>query len=307
MDNSKDARSGRVLLFGRPNVGKSTLLNALVGEHLAIVSKVPQTTRQSFVGVYVEKRPPTQIALIDTPGLHRPENKLGKMLMEQAEAATLGIDVALMITDAPTKRGADPRDVERLDDIAFRYARSIDVPLVLAINKADLLSDKGRLLPFLQAYDDLNRFKAVVPIAAKQSAKLDVLVRALREYLPEGKLFDDDVITEQPMRFFAKEFVREALLERLRDELPHQLGVYIERYQEEGKLTRIDATIIVSRDGQKKIVIGQRGALLKEVGIQARTRIEKLTGSKVMLTLWVKVVPGWTDNTVHLNSVLSEV
>jgi GTP-binding protein Era len=299
------ARSGRVAIIGRPNVGKSTLLNALLGQKLAIATEKPGTTRSNLLGVYVQKKPPTQIAFIDTPGLHRPRNALGRALVEDAKAGFSGADAIAMITEVgksvqlPQFLGGG--DAEVLDQLKSQKA-----PVVLVINKVDRLKNKAEMLPLLARATEVFPFSAVVPLSAQKRDNLDALVTALREHLPEGLSYDEKELTDRPERFFASELIREAVLEHTRQEVPHGVAVIIDRFEDGGELARIAATIVVSKEAHKGIVIGKSGERLKRIGSDARIAMEKLFGRKVFLETWVKVVSDWTDDPIKVQRLLRE-
>jgi GTP-binding protein Era len=288
-------------------VGKSTLLNALVGQKLAIVAGKPQTTRHDILGVYLSERPPTQIALVDTPGLHRPKNALGRALVETAQGALEGADVVLLLVEVPARATAAAPPRPHPDDVAaLATVARAGRPVVLCLNKVDRLRDKALLLPLLEAWSKLHPFAALVPVSAARGEGLDRLVAALRAELPEGTLYDDpDFVTDRPERFFVAELVREQVIAHLRQEIPHGVGVVVERWQDEGGLARIDAMLVVEKESQKRIVVGARGAMIKAIGSAARPAIEELLGKRVMLSLWVKVMDGWTDDAVKVRELVS--
>ncbi|HMI84222.1 MAG TPA: GTPase Era [Polyangiaceae bacterium] len=287
-------RSGAAAIVGRPNVGKSTLLNAALGEPLAIVSPVPQTTRDRILGIV--HRPNAEIALLDTPGIHKPHSRLGRSLNRTARLAADEADVVVFVTSAPV--GAPrvhPGDRTLLVDIGK------DVPTILVVNQIDRVKDKSRLLPLLEELGKLRDFAAVVPISALRGDGVSRVLDEIEKVLPEGPArFEDDVITDRPIRFFAGEFVREPILLSTREEIPHAVAVEVERFEERGGTVHIDATIHVERDGQKRILIGHAGEKLKAIGSAARRRIEALVDKKVYLTLWVRVTPDWTDSEKRL-------
>lgn len=292
----ESAKSGRAAIVGRPNVGKSTLLNALLGQRLAIAASKPGTTRSTLLGVYTQDSPATQIAFVDTPGLHRPKNALGRALVENAKAGFDGADVIVMVTDV-AKEGTHPEKFLRGGDTdVLALVRVANTPCVLVINKVDRLKNKALLLPLLEQALRVHPFAAVVPVSALTRDNLDALVKELREHLPSGLAYDPDTLTDKSERFFASERVREALLVHTREEVPHGVAVVIERFEESKAMYRIAATIIVSKNAHKGIVIGKGGALLKQIGTDARTAMETLYGRKVFLELWVKVIEGWTDD-----------
>jgi GTPase len=287
--------SGFVCILGRPNAGKSTLLNTLAGQKLAIVSPKPQTTRNRVLGiVHVPKskaRPGAQIVLIDTPGLHRPENSLGRKMMAEVREAMKGSDLALVILDA-----ARPQDSE--DDFVMQVVRKSETPAILLLNKIDLLrGDKLKLLPMIERYAKLEVFREIIPISARKSEGIPALLNKLSSVLPEGpRYFHDDQVTDQPLRFMAAELIREQVLLQTSEEVPHQTTVMIEEFEEGQKLTKIAAAIYCEREGQKRILIGRRAQMLKKIGTEARLEIERMLGTKVFLELFVKVRPDWRES-----------
>jgi GTP-binding protein Era len=286
--NVSSHRSGTVALVGRPNVGKSTLLNAAIGQPLAIVSTVPQTTRNRILGVVT--RGGAEIILLDTPGIHKPHSSLGRALNRTARDAAREADVLLYVTTPGP--GVHPSDSTLLADIAEKEQN-----VILVVNKVDLVKNKTALLPFLQAMTELRPFAAVVPISALTGDGIDLVLDETARLLPEGDhRFDADTITDQPVRFFAAEFIREQVLGMTREEVPHAVAVRIDSFDETADAVRIHATIDVEREGQKAIVIGRGGSMLKAIGTAARGRIEDLVGRTVHLRLFVRVTPGWTDS-----------
>jgi GTP-binding protein Era len=297
----REARSGRCAIVGRPNVGKSTLLNALLGQKLAIATPKPQTTRTCILGVYLRKQPPLQIAFVDTPGLHRPANALGRALVAAAKHSLIDADVVLLLTQADSS--------SRLDDVLGAPERELlaqigERPVVLAINKVDRVKPKTRLLPLLEQCPQVHAFAAIVPISARNAKNLDGLVAEVGARLPAGLRYDAELLTDKPERFFAAELVREAVLAHTRQEVPYATAVAIDRFSEEPRLCRIAATIVVEKESQKGIVIGAGGQRLKQIGSAARLEIEKLIGRKVFLELWVKVAPDWTDSPERVRELL---
>jgi GTP-binding protein Era len=297
-------RSGRVAIIGRPNVGKSTLLNSLLGQKLAIATPTPGTTRSALLGVYVQQDPPTQIAFVDTPGMHRPRNALGRALVEDAKAGLHTADVIVLVSEIGKSmkpgsflQGADAEVIAQLRDVR--------VPLILVINKIDRLKAKEALLPLMQQASKFN-FVTVVPLSAQRRDNLDGLITALREHLPEGLAYDSELLTDKPQRFFASELIREAVLNHTRDEVPHGVAVLIDRFEEEPTIYRVAATIVVSKDGHKGIVIGKGGERIKQVGTDARVAMEALFERKVFLEMWVKVVPGWMDDPAKVQMLVRE-
>jgi len=300
-------RSGFVCILGRPNAGKSTLLNALVGEKLAIISPKPQTTRnriqgivhvpkRSFPGLAKAARPGApksdgaQIVLIDTPGVHKPDSSLGRKMMVEVREALEGCDLVLVIMDVTHK--LDPRDQFALDLVKQSGTKAF-----LVLNKIDLIREKSRLLPLIEEYRKLYDFDEVIPISALKRNGLDVLLHLVIAALPAGPAyFPEDQVTDQPARFMAAEIVREQVLLNTKDEIPYASTVIVDSFEEGAKLTRIAATIYCERDGQKGILVGRGGQMLKKIGTAARVQIERMLETKVFLELYVKVQPGWRDS-----------
>ena len=283
-------RSGFVALIGRPNAGKSTLLNALVGEKLAIVTPKPQTTRTRVLGIINLKpkkgRPAAQIALLDTPGVHKPDSQLNRRMMQEVQEALESRDVVLLIIDVTQKFGGG-------DQFVLDKLKQVESPVFLLLNKVDAVA-KDTLLPLIERYRHRRDFAEIIPISALKRQGLDLLMDKVVQYLPPGpQYFPRHQVTDQPERFLASEIIRERLLMATGKEVPYATAVRIERWEEEGRLTRISATIYCEREGQKAIVIGRRGEMLKKVGTQARLEIERMTGKKVFLELFVKVTPNW--------------
>jgi GTPase len=288
-------RSGFVTIIGRPNAGKSTLLNALAGEKLAIVSPKPQTTRNRVLGVInVPKkkgRPGAQVVLIDTPGVHRAASSLGRKMMAEVREALNGCDLALIITDAAAKSNAG-------DEFLLDVMKGAKTPAFLLLNKIDLLrGEKRKLLPLIEKYSKLRDFREVIPISARKREGLDLLLDKVIHALPEGPhYFPEGQITDQPARFMASELIREQVLFATTEEVPHSTTVMIEQFEEGAKLTRIAAVIFCEREGQKRILIGHRGEMLKKIGTAARIEMEKMLGTKVYLELFVKVRQNWRES-----------
>jgi GTP-binding protein Era len=286
--------SGFVCILGRPNAGKSTLLNALVGERLAIISPKPQTTRNRIQGILhipkAGKRPGAQVILIDTPGVHKPDSSLGRKMMGEVREAVEGCDLILVMIDVTRRLSTE-------DQFALRMAQQAGTPVFLLLNKIDLLKDKKQLLPIIEEYQRLHEFREIIPLSALKKDGLDLLLDKVVALLPAGPAyFPESQITDQPVRFMAAEIVREQVLLATKEEVPHSTTVVVERFEEEPRLTRIAATIYCEREGQKAILVGKGGQMLKKIGTAARIKIEKMVGTKVFLELFVKVQPGWRDS-----------
>jgi GTP-binding protein Era len=288
-------KAGFVALVGRPNVGKSTLLNHLVGQKISITSRRPQTTRHRICGIKTTGE--GQIVFVDTPGIHTNQKRaMNRYLNRAAITALLDVDVIVWLIDRPMWLPEDELVLERI--------KSAGVPVILVINKVDRLEDKALLLPFLEEAAARHAFADLIPVSALKGVNLDVLEQKIIELLPEGEpIFPEDQITDKPERFFAAEVIREKLLRSLSQEVPHALTVEIEQFKVEGALTRISAVIWVEREGQKAIIIGRSGEVLKKVGERARHELERLLDGKVYLELWVKVKKGWSDDERALHSL----
>lgn len=291
-------RFGTVTLFGRSNVGKSTFLNAVLEQELAIVSPLPQTTRDALLGVVTREE--AQLAFLDTPGVHRPKSELGRRMNHAAVEAARATDAVVFMTDVsvvPRGRKDEKADAARAEDarILKQLPAAEATPSVLVVNKVDLLRDKSRLLPILEGYMALHAFRAVVPISALAEDGLERVLGELTELLPEGPAgYDEETLTDRPTRYFASEYVREQVLAAMRGEVPHAVAVSIDSF-EEGKIVRIAATLHVEKLGQRKILVGNGGSQIKAIGTAARQRIEALVGRKVFLELFVRVSPRWRD------------
>ncbi len=280
-------RAGFVTVVGRPNVGKSTLVNRLVGQKVAIVSDKPQTTRNRILAVL--NRPDGQVVLFDTPGIHKPQHEMNRRMVDTAIKSIGQGDVVLWLVDVAESYGPGDRYVR---DLLKRSGR----PVILGINKIDTIA-RPRVLPAIAAWKDHLDFVEVVPLSALKGDNVDRLADLLVRHLPEGPaLYPEDFLTDQPERFFVAEMVRERILHHTREELPYSAGVMVESFKEEEKLVRIEATIYVERDGQKAIVIGKGGSMLKKIGTEAREQIEEFLGAKVFLGLFVKVRESWREN-----------
>ncbi|HZP18222.1 MAG TPA: GTPase Era [Terriglobales bacterium] len=288
-------RSGFVCILGRPNAGKSTLLNALVGEKLAIVSPKPQTTRNRVLGVIhlpgKKGTPAAQVVLIDTPGVHRPGSSLGRKMMAEVREALEGCDLVLVIVDAIRKPGAE-------NQFLFDLVKRARTPAFLLLNKIDLLrGEKPALLPLIEQYASLHQFREIIPISARKRDGLELLLERLIAALPEGPpYFPEDQITDQPARFMAAELIREQVLLATSEEVPHSVTVVIDQFEEGARLARIAATVFCEREGQKRILIGRHGQMLKKIGTAARIQIERMLGARVFLELFVKVRPNWRES-----------
>ena len=300
-----EAKSGCVAIVGRPNVGKSTLLNALLGQKLAIATPKPQTTRTCILGVYVSKAPPLQIAFVDTPGLHEPRNALGRALLDQAKGGRSAADVIMLLPQVGPN--ASFEDVIGARERELLAAIEGDPrPVVLAINKVDRVKNKALLLPLLERASKAHAFAAIVPISARNGVGLDGLIGEVATHLAPGLRYDEALLTDKPERFFAAELVREAVIKNTREEVPYAVAVVIDEFSEEGRLCRISATIVVEKESQKGIVIGKGGLRLKQIGTEARAELEKLLERKVFLKLWVKVLEGWTESPDQVRSLLAK-
>lgn len=293
-------RSGFVCILGRPNAGKSTLLNALVGEKLAIISPKPQTTRNRIQGILhvpaIKGRPGAQVILIDTPGVHKPDSSLGRKMMVEVREAMDGCDLILLITDVTQKAAAG-------DQFVLDMAKKTGTPILLLLNKIDRI-EKGALLPAIDHWRKLHEFREIIPISALKRDGLDALLDRLIDALPAGpKYFPEDQKTDQPARFMAAEMIREQVLLDTKEEVPYSTTVLIERFDESPNLTSIAALIYCEREGQKAILVGKRGAMLKKIGTAARFGIEKMLGTRVFLELFVKVRPGWRNSREFVDSL----
>jgi GTP-binding protein Era len=288
-------RSGFVCILGRPNAGKSTLLNALVGEKLAIVSPKPQTTRNRILGIVQipkqKKKAGGQIVLVDTPGVHAPDSSLGRKMMSEVREALEGCDLLLLIVDVTRKFGQG-------DEFVLEMAKRSRTPVFLLLNKIDLLrNQKDKLLPIIDGYNKLHAFKEIIPLSARKPEGLDLLLERVIDVLPEGpRYFPEDQVTDQPTRFMVAEIIREQVLIETSEEVPYATTVLVEQFEEGDKLTRIAAAIYCEREGQKRILIGKQAQMLKKIGTAARLQIEKMVGTRVFLELFVKVSPDWRQS-----------
>ena len=283
----KQHKSGFIAVIGRPNVGKSTLINSLIGQKIAIMSDKPQTTRNRILCILT--RPEAQIVFLDTPGIHKPKHKLGEYMVKAAEGTLKEVDAIFFVVDATEKMGLGEYYIlERLQATAK--------PVILVVNKLDLI-EKEQVLPIISHYTDKYPFVGVVPISAKEETNLDALIEEVEKYLPEGpQYYPEDMVTDQPERLIVAELVREKALQLTRDEVPHAIAVDVDEMKaRDNGDTYIRATIYVERDSQKGILIGAKGSMLKEIGKLARVDIEMLLGTRVFLDLWVKVKKDWRD------------
>ena len=282
-------KSGFVTLIGRPNVGKSTLMNRLIGQKIAITSNKPQTTRNRIQTVYTCDE--GQIIFLDTPGIHKAKNKLGEYMVSVAECTLKEVDVILWLVEPSTFIGAGEQHIAE-------QLRSVKTPVFLVINKIDTV-EKAEILKFIAAYKDIVDFAEIIPVSALKGENTDDLLQAMMKYLPTGpQYYDEDTITDQPERQIVAEMIREKALRNLSDEIPHGIAVAIDRMHERpnGGIIDIDATIVCERNSHKGIIIGKQGAMLKKIGSQARADMEALLDCKVNLKLWVKVKKDWRDS-----------
>lgn len=298
MDNNQfeDTYCGFVAIVGRPNVGKSTLLNKILGQKISITSRKPQTTRYRIVGIDTEGA--WQTVYVDTPGLHQEEKRAINRLMNRAAESSLG-DVEMVFFVVDCERWTPD------DEMVLEKVKRAGLPTVLVVNKIDRLEDRKMVLPLLQELAGRMNFKDVIPVSAKQNINVDTLKQIARESLPKGEFcFPEDYVTDRSSRFMASEIIREKLMRFMGEELPYSTTVEIERYQiQDNGTVHINALILVERDGQKKMVIGAKGEKLKTIGTEARRDLERLLESKVFLELWVKVKSGWADDERALRSL----
>ena len=287
--------SGFVSILGRPNAGKSTLLNRLVGQKVAIVTDKPQTTRNRIQGVV--NRPGAQIVLLDTPGLHKPDSKFNQKMMAEVREALQGCDLLLLVVDATLSFGAG-------DAHALEVVRQAGLPAFLLLNKIDKLPSKAALLPLIETYREQHRFAEVLPISAATGDGVDLLLERLEAALPAGpRYFPPDHVTDQPARFLASEIIREKIIVLTRQELPYASMVLVDSFEETPNLLRIHATVFVERPGQKAILIGARGEMMKKIATQSREELEKRFGARVFLEVFVKVRAHWRENQHFLRAV----
>lgn len=291
----EELKSGFVALIGRPNVGKSTLMNKLIGQKIAITSHKPQTTRNRIQTVYTDER--GQIIFLDTPGIHKAKNKLGNYMISVVNKTLKDVDLILWLVEANEFIGAGEQHI-------LEILKDIKKPVILAINKLDALKVQELVLPIIDKYSKLMNFSDIVPVSALKGRNTAHLIDVIYKYLPNGPMYyDEDVVTDQPVRQITSELIREKLLRILDDEIPHGIAIEIEKmeYRKDG-LVNVEASIICERDSHKAIIIGKNGSMLKKVGISARKDIEDLTESKVNLKLWVKVRKEWRDSDIQMKN-----
>ena len=293
--DTKEFKSGFVTLIGRPNVGKSTLMNHLIGQKIAITSEKPQTTRNRIQTVYTDER--GQIIFLDTPGIHKAKNKLGEYMVNVAENTLKEVDVILWLVEPTTFIGAGERHIaEQLS--------KIKTPVILVINKIDTVKSKEEILTFIAAYKDILNFAEIIPVSALKEMNIEDVKSSIFKYLPAGpQFYDEDTVTDQPMRQIAAELIREKALRMLDDEIPHSIAVVIDQMKERSNgIIDVDATIVCERDSHKGIIIGKGGSMLKRIGTAARMEIENLMDTKVNLKLWVKVRREWRDSDMYMKN-----
>ena len=293
MDEKK--KSGFAALVGRPNVGKSTLMNHLIGQKIAITSDKPQTTRNRIQTVYTDER--GQVIFLDTPGIHKAKNKLGEYMVSVAEGTLSEVDVILWLVEPTTYIGAGEQHIAGL-------LRKVKTPVILVINKIDTVKQPEEILTFINAYKDICDFAEIVPVSALKDKNTDVMMEQIFKYLPYGpQYYDEDTVTDQPMRQIAAELIREKALRLLEDEIPHGIAVTIEQMTErDNGMFDIEATITCERESHKGIIIGKGGSMLKRIGSAARREIEALMGARVNLQLWVKVRREWRDSELYMKN-----
>ncbi len=293
-DNIKD-KSAFIAIVGRPNVGKSSILNRMLGQKIAIVSSKPQTTRTRIMGVLTEKE--TQLVFIDTPGIHKPRTELGKYMIRSVNESVSGVDACLMVTEAC-------QDIRETELKLIEKFKMMDIPVVLAINKIDTVKEKSDLMVQLARYNELFGFNAIVPVSAQDGNGIDELKDELKKLAMEGgHLFDEDTLTDQPERVLAGEMIREKMLRLLDKEIPHGTAVVVEKMKtRDNGITDIEATIYCERDTHKRIIIGKQGSMLKKIGTYARQDMENFFDGKINLQMWVKVREDWRNKQGLLRS-----
>lgn len=295
MEHETTKRSGYVAIVGRPNVGKSTLLNYILGQKLSITSRKPQTTRHQILGIKTEED--VQVVYVDTPGMHENHDKaLNRYMNKAAQTAVKDVDVVVFMIDR-TKWTSE-------DDMVLKSLQYVKCPVILAVNKVDFLADKEDLLPYLQTLDEKGQFAHIVPMSAKTGHNIDRLENIITSAIPQGMHFyPEDQITDRSSRFIAAELVREKIMRQLGDELPYSMTVEIEEFRYEDNLLVISAAILIDRQSQKRIIIGEKGSRIKQIGRDARLDMEEMFDCKVMLNTWVKVKAGWADSERALKSL----
>lgn len=288
-------KSGFVSLIGRPNVGKSTLMNHLIGQKIAITSDKPQTTRNKIQTIYTDDR--GQIIFLDTPGIHKAKNKLGEYMVNVAEHTLKEVDVVLWLVEPSTFIGAGEQHIaEQLNQVK--------TPVILVINKIDTVKNQEEILTFINAYKDICKFAEIVPVSALKDKNTDLMLELIYKYLPEGpQYYDEDTVTDQPMRQISAELIREKALRLLNDEIPHGIAVTVEKMKErDNGIMDIEANIVCERESHKGIIIGKGGSMLKKIGSAARREIESQLEMKVNLQLWVKVRKEWRDSELYMKN-----
>ncbi|GAB6182600.1 GTPase Era [Thermodesulfovibrio hydrogeniphilus] len=286
-------KCGYVALIGKPNVGKSTLLNTILGDKISIVSEKPQTTRNKIIGI--KNLSEAQIIFVDTPGIHKPRHKLGEFMVKQSFEAMEMVDLIVLLVEPENPQDADISIIKEL--------KKVNKPVILAINKIDKVP-KQSLLPLIDIYKDLYPFKEIIPISALKSDGIDKLLERIIYYLPaSAKLYPDDMITDQAERFMVAEFIREKIMKYTEEEIPYSVAVDIESWEESENLIKIRANIYVEREGQKLIIIGKKGERLKTIATEARLDIERFLGTKVFLEVWVKVRKKWRQRDIFLRAL----
>lgn len=293
-------RSGFIAIIGRPNVGKSTLLNRLLGQKIAIVTDKPQTTRNRILGI--RHLSDAQMVFFDTPGIHHPRTKLNQRMVQTAYSSLSEVDLILMLIEVAPEFQNRKRLIQATDMPILEHLKRVKTPKILIINKIDLIS-KTSLIPLLEQVGGEKIFSRIIPLSALTGENVDQLLKTVRTALPVGEpFFPEDVVTDQPVRFLASEFIREQVIQMTREEIPYAIAVQIEDFKEdtERNLSLIYATIFVERESQKGIIIGRKGTMLKAIGQAARKELENLLGAKIYLELWVKVQKGWRRDDVFL-------
>lgn len=286
-------KCGYVALIGKPNVGKSTLLNTILGQKVSIVTEKPQTTRNKIIGI--KNLPDAQIIFVDTPGIHKPRHKLGEFMVKQAQEAMDMVDLVSFMVEPESPKEPELSIIEKL--------KKLNKPVILVINKIDTVP-KPSLLPLIDLYKDIYPFNEIIPISALKNDGVDRLVERIIFYLPEGpKLYPEDMLTDQAEKFIVSEFIREKVMKYTHDEIPYSVAVDIERWEETERLLSIGANIYVEREGQKVIIIGKKGERLKKIATEARLDIERFLGIKVFLEVWVKVRKKWRQRDILLKSL----